>query len=71
MHFAALLGVPAVGVHVPYPASEFRPIARTISVSAPVPGLPAEAVPLGAVRAAAHRMADRLTAGHLRTDDVI
>jgi ADP-heptose:LPS heptosyltransferase len=71
MHFAALLGVPTVVVYGPFPASEFRPIARTISVSSSVPGLPAAAVSPASVRAAAHRMVDRLIAGSPWSDNVI
>jgi len=35
MHLAGLLGVPTVVIYGPYPAREFRPLGRTISVSPP------------------------------------
>jgi ADP-heptose:LPS heptosyltransferase len=62
MHFASLSGVPSVVIYGRYPAAEFGPRWRSVAVSPPDPGLPADCIPVSSVDAALERLVATLTA---------
>jgi ADP-heptose:LPS heptosyltransferase len=62
MHFASLSGVPSLVIYGRYPAAEFGPRWRSVAVSPPDPGLPADCIPVSSVAAALDRLVDKLTA---------